>query len=156
MTQISLSAFGPEGFSVIAALYGKAFDDPWPAPSVRELLSSFGVYAMVATITGQPVGFLLIRTVVDEAEILSIGVVPDYRRLGVADTLLTEGLTEMARRGAASCFLEVGQDNPNAVKLYLKFGFERAGLRKNYYRRSDGTRVDALLMQKKLNHSSNL
>lgn len=150
MTGVSLTRMGSEGFAVIAALYEKAFDDPWPAPSVRELLSSFGTWSTIALIDDTPVGFLLARVVVDEAEVLSIGVDPAHRRAGVARALLTHDLPDMQRKGAKSCFLEVGCDNPGAVQLYLSLGFLETGRRKNYYRRADGTRIDALLMQKRL------
>jgi ribosomal-protein-alanine N-acetyltransferase len=44
-------------------------------------------------------------------------------------------------------FLEVGQDNPAALTLYDRLGFKRVGLRRDYYTRRDGARVDAVLMR---------
>jgi ribosomal-protein-alanine N-acetyltransferase len=149
---------GVESFRVIAALYAQAFDDPWPEPSVRELLSVPGTWGLIAMQSvpskagadGDPVGFVLARVVLDEAEILSIGVPPLRRKAGIGATLLTAAMTRAQKNGAAQVFLEVGKDNPAALTLYSHLGFGQVGLRKNYYRRSDGALVDALIMQKKI------
>ncbi|MDF1748881.1 MAG: ribosomal protein S18-alanine N-acetyltransferase [Alphaproteobacteria bacterium] len=149
---------GAESFRVIAALYALAFDDPWPEPSVRELLSVPGTWGMVALDSGnagsddpnQPVGFILARVIVDEAEILSIGVPPQLRKAGIGHALLAAGLQRAQEIGATQVFLEVGKDNPAAMALYSHIGFRQVGMRKNYYRRSDGALVDALVMQKNI------
>lgn len=157
MSALSVRPVGAEAFKVIATLYRSAFDDPWPEPSLRELLSAFGTWGFVA-VQGQgpgednpmPVGFLLARVVADEAEILSIGVSPECRRAGVAQALLGVGMQKMASDGARKVFLEVGTDNAAAMALYLKLGFSQVGLRKNYYHRADGSHADALVLQKLL------
>lgn len=140
---------GATGFSVVAALLAECFDDPWPEPSVRELMASPGARALVATEVGTdlPIGFLLARVVVDEAEILSVGVVPAARRGGVARSLFSAFEALAGAAGARSIFLEVGRDNPAALTLYETMGFERVGIRRDYYTRADGMRVDAVLMR---------
>ena len=49
-----------------------------------------------------------------------------------------------------SLFIEVAVSNHAALALYVSDGFEKAGVRKNYYERCDGSREDALIMRKGL------
>jgi ribosomal-protein-alanine N-acetyltransferase len=137
---------GVEAFKVIAALYAGAFDDPWPEPSVRELMATPGVWALIALDGDQPVGFVLARVVAREGEVLAIGVPPVHRRGGIARTLMTRAL-DVAKTHADAFFLEVGEDNPGALGLYLDLSFKPVGVRRGYYRRADGTRVDAKIMR---------
>jgi ribosomal-protein-alanine N-acetyltransferase len=92
----------------------------------------------------------LARIVLDEAEILSLGVPPNWRKAGIGRALLTAALNQVQEKGANKVFLEVGKDNPAAVALYTDMAFKQVGLRKKYYRRSDGALIDALVMQKRL------
>lgn len=81
------------------------------------------------------------------AEILTVGVVPEARRSGIARLLLADLLADALRRGATEVFLEVRVDNDPALALYASESFERVGLRRGYY---DGGRVDAVTMRKVL------
>ena len=82
----------------------------------------------------------------DEAEILSIGVVPKFQRRGVG-TLLVEGLARAAKRAESKrLFLEVAADNQPAFELYRSCGFTAVGMRKGYYQRPDGEPQDALVL----------
>ncbi len=89
------------------------------------------------------VGFLGVWFMVDEAHITAVGVRERYRRLGVGELLLLAGLEVAIPRGARVATLEVRTSNRAAQKLYEKYGFQSAGLRKGYY--SDN-REDALIM----------
>jgi polysaccharide biosynthesis protein PslH len=84
----------------------------------------------VAWMDGRVAGFLVSRRVADgEREILNVAVHPDFRRLGVASTLLR---WEMARCPGA-IFLEVRESNSSARRLYEGLGFETVGSRPGYY-----------------------
>jgi ribosomal-protein-alanine N-acetyltransferase len=50
--------------------------------------------------------------------------------------------THYCDKGVKKLHLEVRTDNP-ALSFYSRLGFERVGLRRNYYRRSDGQLTDA-------------
>lgn len=135
----------------IAWIYGESFGGPRPREPVEQYLELEGSWALLATMGGAqamtPAGFVLARTVLDETEIFSVGVVPLYRRLGVGETLM-EGTRRIAALGGArAIYLEVGADNPGAQALYEKSGYQIVGRRPDYYERSDGNRVDAMVMR---------
>lgn len=135
----------------LADLHHQAFDpaidpaiDPtigqaWDAPAFERLLQQKSVQAF-----GTSHGFILLQTVAEEAEILTLAVHPDARRAGLARALIGEAQKTLR---AARIFLEVAQDNRPARALYAGMGFVECGRRAAYYKRPDGARVDALILQ---------
>lgn len=101
---------------------------------------------VVAEVGDRVVGYAGLAAAGDQADVQTIAVLADHRRAGVGTALMNELLTEAARRGAVSVFLEVRADNPPAQAMYERFGFRRLGLRRRYY--EDGT--DAITMVKDL------
>lgn len=85
-------------------------------------------------------GFWLI---VDEAHIGTLAVHPNRRRRGLGSLLLAALLDKAVEMGAVVATLEVRVSNVAAQNLYHTFGFERVGLRRNYYQDSG---EDALIM----------
>jgi ribosomal-protein-alanine N-acetyltransferase len=80
-----------------------------------------------------PVGFCSFWRVLDELHINNIAVLPPFRRVGVATTLLTRVLAEGVALGARRATLEVRRSNDAARLLYERFGFTIAGVRRSYY-----------------------
>ncbi len=101
-----------------------------------------GAYGFIAPAGG----LVLARAVVDEAEILTLAVMPAHRRSGIARALLAEASAHAAERGARVLFLEVSTRNAPARALYGNAGFTEAARRRDYYR--DGS--DALLLRRTL------
>lgn len=147
LRSIAIRPVGAEAFRVVATLYGAAFEDDWPAPSVAELMASPGVWGLVASLDDAPAGFVLARVIAREAEILAIGTDPTRRRVGIARALMGRAIA-IAAPHADAMFLEVGDDNPAAHALYLSLDFHEVGLRRDYYRRADGRRVDAKILRR--------
>lgn len=119
------------------------------------LLAAPGTFAAVASLTPadgtgtRPAGLAVCRVAGAEAEILTLGVIPDCRRVGVASRLVDECRLIASGAGAAQLFLEVAADNTAALALYTGHGFHRAGRRANYYRSQDNrsTSKDALILR---------
>ena len=127
-------------FSKIAELHKLCFPHkPWAANDFAELKKSG------CEIVASPNGFIVWRTVCDEAEIITVGVHPDARGAGIAIAMLGIMENEVKKAGAKKIFLEVSAENAPAIELYKKCGFMQNGLRPKYY---DG--VDAILMQKEI------
>tara|TARA_B100000900_G_scaffold129494_1_gene109525 strand:+ start:177 stop:641 length:465 start_codon:yes stop_codon:yes gene_type:complete len=135
----------------LADLYRECFNEPWPLVSIENLLRPPGCWAQLAEISDRdliiPAGFALARVVHDEAEVLSLGVSPRFRRRGVAKSLMRTLLSCAREKSAASLYLEVGIDNNAALTLYKKMNFKTVARRKGYYRRADRSQVDALVMK---------
>lgn len=131
----------PDLASDLAAIHAEAFHAPWDAAAFDSLLGQTGVFAIRARD-----GFILCRVVLDEAEILTLAVRPAARRAGLGARLTQAAAEGAARAGAGRLFLEVAEDNEAARALYARLGFEQIGRRRNYYEKSDASRVDALLL----------
>jgi len=71
--------------------------------------------------------------VLDELHINNLAVMPAHRRAGVATALLSGVLGDGARLGAKRATLEVRHSNVAAQRLYERFGFTVAGVRRKYY-----------------------
>jgi ribosomal-protein-alanine N-acetyltransferase len=99
----------------------------------------------VATVPaeGEPVGFIGLWYMADEAHVVSIGVDAQHRGLGVGELLLIAAVEQAMARNASVVTLEVRQSNEVAKNLYKKYGLTERGLRKGYY--SDN-REDAVIM----------
>jgi ribosomal-protein-alanine N-acetyltransferase len=141
---------GADDVEALHGLYEACFDEPFGAESFRTLLATPGMWAVLAfpdDAAAAPSGFAVARSVADEAEIVSIGVMPHARRQGVGAALLADTLARAAAQGAASVFLEVAEDNPAARALYVSAGFEKVGRRPGYYRRKTSGPVAALIMR---------
>jgi ribosomal-protein-alanine N-acetyltransferase len=90
------------------------------------------------------VGYAGLLAGAGEAEVQTIAVDPAREGFGLGATLLTELLSEAARRGCDDVVLEVRADNARAQELYRRFGFVQVGLRRGYYQPAN---VDALIMR---------
>ena len=110
---------------------------PWSADDFADLKKSG------CEIIASQNGFIVYRTTLDEAEIITIGVHPDARRTGIGSALLGVMEADLKKNGVKHIFLEVAADNAPARALYEQNGFVQIGVRPRYY---DG--VDAIMMRK--------
>lgn len=150
---VSLLWASPEHAAEVARLHAKLFSARWSEESIRGLLDHPASTAFLAVIAGQPpttVGFVMAQLAADEAEILSIGVAPEWQRRGIGRRLV-EGVARAARRAEAkTVHIEVAADNDAAMELYQRTGFLGTGLRRGYYERAEGPPVDALTLSLRL------
>jgi ribosomal-protein-alanine N-acetyltransferase len=131
----------------LAILHRACFpDDPWDAGALARIMALSGAFGWLAWEEDAPVGFILVRDLGAECEILSLGVAPHRRRRGAGRTLLSAAIAETRRRDLSSMVLEVAVDNDPANALYAALGFVPVGRRQRYYRRPDG-RADALILR---------
>ncbi|WBU53396.1 GNAT family N-acetyltransferase [Paracoccus sp. SCSIO 75233] len=127
----------------LAQIHAKCFKRPrpWGAREFSDLLQD----GMIFLIPDSH-GFALGRAVADEAELLTIAVLPEARRKGLGLFLLEQFEADASARGAATAFLEVASDNRPAQSLYRRANWQSAGERPNYYARG----VNAIVMRKEL------
>ncbi len=129
--------------AVMQSAFDPAYGEAWTRRQVEDALLIGNCYFRIAVILDQPAGFTLSRYGFEEEELLLIAVAPDFRRRGIGEGLLQDCKAEAKARGAKQLLLEMRSDNP-AAELYRRNGFVQIGTRKNYYRTSEGTRLDAL------------
>lgn len=135
---------------LLGALHEQCFPpgERWDQAAMTSLLSLPGCFACVAAggPDDRPSGMALVRMAADEAELLTIGVLPEARRQGIAIRLLTELTAAVVARGGVRLFLEVSIANTPALALYRTGDFVDVGRRRRYY--PDGS--DALIMARTL------
>ena len=139
-----IESAGAAALELLAALHGRCFPQGWPREAFAKLLATPGAFALLAIDDdGEPTGLALGRAAAGEAEILTLGVLPDARRRGAGRALVEALAAEARARGAGELFLEVADDNLAARALYLALGFAQVGRRPGYY----GPR-DALVLRR--------
>ncbi len=94
-----------------------------------------GLCILVAETGDGPVGYIVARRVLDEGEILNLGVGLLVRRRGVGRGLVRRVLSTFAAAGVTAVFLEVRESNLPALRLYEAFRFQEVGRRRRYYQR---------------------
>lgn len=138
-----------EDVEQVHAIDRLSFALPWTERSFRfELTENLNSSLWVAEVVGEDgvsriVGMIVVWIILDEAHIGTIAVHPDYRRFGIGQRLLAQGLLASVERGAVQSFLEVRRGNLSAQSLYQRFGYEFVGVRPHYYQ---DNQEDALLM----------
>lgn len=149
---VSLLIAEPPRAAEIATLHARCFRDAWSAEAIEGLLSDPGAIAFIARVAGEAdlAGFVIARLVGEEAEIITIGTAPGHQRKGIGGRLVTGLVRALERAGARRLFLEVAVDNEPARALYDRAGFVAVGLRRAYYLRPDGTKVDGLTLAREI------
>lgn len=122
----------------------RCFSDPWSRGMMQNALADPSVLLLTVCDGERAVGYMMLMTVLPDAEILNLAVLPEYRRRGLADELFDACLAYCNEVRAEMLFLEVRASNTPAVSLYEKKGFVTVGRRKNYYRYP---KEDALVMR---------
>lgn len=143
----------PVHAALLAGMHRICFAEPWEERAMRDLLAMPGAYGILAvshpaerTDDHRPKGFILCRVAGDEAEVLTLMVLPPFRHRGLAKQLLGRAIDAARHAGASVLFLEVAADNGTARALYSSEGFEQVGCRPRYY----GNAIDALVMKRLL------
>ena len=123
------------------------FSVPWDENGFFSFMIREGTFFVCAEENGRITGYGGMVSAADEADITNICVSKDRRNSGIG-TAIVKSLFEKGREnGIKKIFLEVRKSNLAAVSLYEKLGFERLGVRKNYY---EAPVEDALTMIKEL------
>ena len=133
----------PEDSGAIAELERQSFSDPWSQRDIDSYICSSDGMCFTALDGDRPIAYLIGRLIAPEGEIYRIATAPDKRGRGIAFRLLSFALKTERGRGLENTFLEVRSHNAPARALYISYGFQEIGKRKNYYKNPDD---DAILM----------
>jgi ribosomal-protein-alanine N-acetyltransferase len=134
-----------EHVAQVAALECECFSMPWSEKSIRgELTNPLSLW-VIATDGETVAGYVGSQSVMGEADMMNIAVLPAYRRQGIAKELVSELIRLLKEREVYSLTLEVRASNEPAIALYNLLGFEQVGRRPNYY---SAPKEDALILRK--------
>ena len=142
---VLLQPLGPLDLAVAAAVHAGCFESAWNEAAMAEILAMPGSFGALALVGNQPVGLVIVLAVATEAEILTLAVLPKFRRRGMASRLLAWVVDRLSGSGSQRLLLEVAEDNVAARALYGKLGFAQVGHRPSYYRRLAGTAAAIVL-----------
>lgn len=131
--------------AAVAKLEKVCFSEPWSAEGLREA-AEHGTEFFVAENAEHLLGYIGIKSVLDEGYITNVAVFPQYRKRGIATALINRVFELSADKKLGFVSLEVRVSNSAAIALYEKLGFKKEGERKNFYR---DPRENALIMTKR-------
>ena len=135
----------------LSALHKACFAKGWGHLEFESFFERAGVFSAIAYHKDKkPVGFVLCWLIEEQCDLLSMGVLEDFRRDGVGLMLLDYALANARHMGADFMTLEVNANNAAAQTLYEQHGFEKFSVRKGYYSNPDGSVADAICMRKPL------
>ncbi|MDR3300230.1 MAG: ribosomal protein S18-alanine N-acetyltransferase [Candidatus Accumulibacter sp.] len=126
----------------------RVYSHPWSRANFTDSIDS-GYSCWVCRVGGELIGYFVLMLAVDEAHLLTIGVIEKRQGLGFGARLLRHAMEVARLGGAATLLLEVRPSNERALALYRHFGFRQIGVRRGYYAASAG-REDALVLARAL------
>ncbi len=130
----------------IAELYGSDFADGWSGKMLCDAFLTGRFLALGIEIEQKLVGVITSSTTLFDADIESVYVKKEFRKQGLASTLIKGLEKALLEKNIEKIFLEVRLKNLPAQNLYIKHHFNKISERKNYYH--DGE--DAVIMAKEL------
>lgn len=134
-------------FSAAAAIDAE-FTSPWTVQQIAAEYTRESAYTLVAENDLQEiVGWCCGFCIAPDAELLKVSVSVKWQKQGVATALLQRLCDLFVEDGGCRVFLEVRSQNDAALHLYLQFGWNRQGIRKNYYKKPVD---DAILLVRSL------
>lgn len=116
---------------------------------IAYLVGDYNSIGLAARADSEIVGFAIARVDIRRnmrfGHILTVDVVPAYRRKGIARKLLTQIENILKQKGASECRLEVRENNTAALSLYEKLGYKKVGKLERYYGDAHGLYLRKIL-----------
>ncbi|MGF1642556.1 MAG: ribosomal protein S18-alanine N-acetyltransferase [Thiotrichales bacterium] len=145
---VKIRSMARDDVAPVAAIERAAYAFPWTQGIFEDCLR-VGYPSWVCENGHGIRGYALMSVGAGESHLLNLCVHPRQQRLGLGALMLEHVLTHAQVLGAQMLFLEVRPSNHAAQNLYLRYGFNEIGRRRNYYPAVNG-REDALVMAKQL------
>ena len=128
----------------LAELEKTCFTDPWNENMLTDMLNNKFDETYLVEDCGKTIGYVNLRTLGDESELMRICIAPDARGNGYSKLLMERALVAAKTNNASKIFLEVRESNAPAIGLYNKYRFAEMSRRAGYY---TNPIEDAVVMQ---------
>ena len=132
-TSISFNKLSSVEIPSLLSIEEQNSDYPWSQLQFTTSIQNSNNLCYCLSLNGRTIGYLISMLAVDTADILNIGIDPDFKRQGYGATLLNHLIEELKKRNISEILLEVRAGNQSAIQFYKKQGFEKISVRKNYY-----------------------
>ena len=147
MQKVDILKAGINDISEIVKIEEKYIPDGWSEKAFSHWLENKNTIIFKAVIQNKIIGFINGSFVLDEGELLNIAVEEQYRILKTGSLLFEYLENYFKEMNVSKIFLEVREKNTSAIGFYLKHGFEKNGLIKNYY---NNPKDNGILMMKNI------
>ena len=152
-TNISFNKLTPVEIPSVLSIEEQNSDDPWSQLQFTTSIENSNNLCYCLSFNGRTIGYLIAMLAVDTADILNIGIDPDFQRQGYATGLLNRLIEELRKRHIGEILLEARVGNKSAIQFYKRQGFEEISVRKNYYMKNSkkqSQREDGIIMRIKI------
>ncbi len=122
-----------EDLPEICRIEQETFSDPWSEEDFLDSMKEENNVYLVVELENQIAGYCGYWGICGEGYIYNVAVKKEYRRHRIGYRMLKALLEDSKSRGITSLTLEVRISNEPAIRLYEALGFERAGVRKDFY-----------------------
>jgi ribosomal-protein-alanine N-acetyltransferase len=141
---VELRRLEPHDLDTVEEIERASYPTPWSRSMFAAELRKPSSLAIGAYLeAGDLVGYAFVSRYVDAWHVMNVAVASEYRRRGIATTLLERAFEVTAADPRRGYTLEVRVSNTDAIRLYERLGFEHRGIRRGYY---TDNREDALIM----------
>ena len=123
-------------------------EHPWPASHFSSSVANNNTLSCGLIVEQKLIGYALTLVALESADLLNIGIHPNYKRQGFGESLLTHLLIQLKEATVSSLILEVRAENHIAINFYQKQGFKGVGIREKYYSNQE----DAKIMKLHISH----
>jgi len=139
-----------EDLPYVLEIENLSFPNPWHEVTFKGEINNSKIsfpFVIVHKYQNKIIGYIIFWHIKEQVQINTIAVHPDFRRMGIGESVLLQVLDKVRKDGAIFVTLEVRPSNLAARSLYYKLGFEVLGIRENYY---SNPQEHAIIMGKSL------
>lgn len=120
-----------------------SFSMPWTKEAMADSLKNENNVYLVAEYAGKIAGYCGMWGIAGEGQINNVAVKQSYRGKGIASQMMQAFIEAGCKKNLMEFTLEVRESNTAAIRLYEKIGFQKEGIRKDFY---DAPKENAVIM----------
>ena len=148
-TSISFNRLTSIEIPSVLSIEERNSDYPWSQGQFTSSIENNDNLCYCLSLNDKTIGYLIAMLAPDSADILNIGIDPDFKRQGHGRALFKHLIEELRKRHIGEILLEVRAENKPAIQFYKKQGFKEISVRKNYYlknSKNQSHREDGIIM----------